>query len=306
MLTERPRKDILTRRRFLKKAACRLAIGAAGCLTTGRPSPAADLDSQPFSFGLVTDAHYADAASRGSRHYRDSLAKLRQAVDTFNRRKLAFVIELGDFIDAAPSKTEELAYLRAVDEVYQGFQGRRYYVLGNHCLNRLTKDEFLAHCGAQIKKSFYSFDDGPLHFVVLDANFKRDGSAYAAGNFSWTDTWIHPPQQRWLAADLKQAGAKRCVVFVHQDLHDENDPHGVKNAPEVRRVLEAAGSVVAVFQGHMHSGGYAKIGGIPYCTLKAMVEGPSLENNAYAIVTIEDSGGLTLEGFGRQADVTFR
>jgi alkaline phosphatase len=295
----------LTRRRFLKTAGAGLGLGATGLLAASRGVVAGERSGDRLSFGLVTDVHYADAPPRGSRHYRDSLAKLEEAVHTFNRREVAFVVELGDLIDAGPSKAEELKHLRTIDEVYRQFRGPRYYVLGNHCLNAFTKDEFLAHCGARIKKSFYSFDYGPFHFVVLDANFRRDGTPYAAGNFSWTDTWIHPPQQRWLADDLKQAGAKKTFVFLHQNLHDETDPHGVKNAPQVRRVLESAGNVVAVFQGHMHSGGYAKIGGIHYSTLRAMVEGPAVENNAYAIVTLKKSGQPILEGFGRQGDTPF-
>jgi len=302
-MNQTPPTGNLTRRRFLETAGAGLGLGAAGLLAAS-DGPAAEADeAEPLTFGLVTDVHYADAPTRGSRHYRDSLAKLDQAVATFNRRKVSFVVELGDFIDAGPSKANEIEHLRTIDERYQGFGGPRHYVLGNHCVSKLTKDEFLAHSGARVKKSFYSFDFGSFHFVVLDANFRRDGTPYAAGNFSWTDTWIHPPQQKWLADDLERAGTRKTFVFLHQNLHDETDAHGVKNAPQVRRVLEDADNVVAVFQGHMHSGGYARIGGVHYCTLKAMVEGPTLENNAYAIVTVQKSGQPTFEGFGRQREM---
>jgi len=304
-MTEHTSTRGVTRRQFLTGAATGLGLGAAGLLAASEARSGAGPGPGSFSFGLVTDVHYADAPSRGSRHYRDSLAKLEEALRAFNQRKLSFVIELGDFIDAGPSKAEELAHLRAIDKVYQRFQGPRHYVLGNHCLQAFAKDEFLAHCGAQIKKSHYSFDCDRFHFVVLDANFKRDGTPYAAGNFSWTDSWIPVRQQQWLAEDLKRAAGRKSFVFLHQNLQDENDPHGVKNAPQVRRVLEGAGSVVAVFQGHMHSGGYARIQGIHYVTLRAMVEGPTLENNAYAVVTLDESDRLTLEGFGRQPDVAF-
>jgi alkaline phosphatase len=305
-MTEASPIENLTRRRFLNAAAAGLGLEATGLLgSSTRAAAGGERGADRLSFGLVTDVHYAEAPPRGSRHYRDSLAKLQQAVRTFDRREVSFVVELGDFIDAGPAKAEELNHLRTIDEVCQRFRGPRHYVLGNHCLNAFTKDEFLAHCGARIKKSFYSFDCGAFHFVVLDANFRRDGAPYAAGNFSWTDTYIHPPQQRWLADDLNQAGAKKTFLFVHQNLHDETDPHGVKNASEVRRVLESAGNVLAVFQGHMNSGGYAKIGGIHYCTLRAMVEGPTLANNAYAIVTLDKSGQPAFEGFVRQDDVAF-
>ena len=294
----RPYTHTHTRRQFLRTTAA--GVGAAGLLFQGRTLSAADGAAASFSFGLVTDVHYADVPPRIGRHYRDSPEKLRLAIETFNRQKPSFIAELGDFVDAGPGKADDLKYLHAIRKVFEAFQGERHYVLGNHCLGQLTKAEFLANCGSEVEKSYYSFDRGRYHFVVLDANFKRDGSPYAAGNFSWTDTWIHKPQQKWLADDLKKARDKKTLIFVHQNLDKEKAAHGVKNAHEVRAILENSGNVLAVFQGHMHSGGYRKIAGIHYCTLRAMVEGPTTENNAYAVVTLDQSGRATLTGFGRQ------
>ncbi len=294
----------ISRRRFFRRTALGLGIAWTGSNVFGSLA-GAESSTKPLLFGIVTDVHYADAKTRGTRHYRDSIGKLQKAIETFNKLELAFVIELGDFVDAGGSKEDELAYLQTIDKVYRGFRGDRHYVLGNHCLNAFTKKEFLAACGSKSKRSYYSFDCGSYHFVVLDADFKRDGSAYANGNFSWTDTWIPEPEQEWLKSDLAAAGDKKTIAFLHQNLHDEKNAHGVKNAPEVRRILEQAGNVAAVFQGHDHSGGYVKIGGIHYCTLKAMVEGPAPENNSYAVVALDAAGGIRLEGFGRQKDVAF-
>jgi alkaline phosphatase len=70
----------------------------------------------------------------------------------------------------------------------------------------------------------------------------------------------------------------------------------VRNAAEVRRVLEADGRVLAVFQGHHHEGGCRCVGGIPYYTLKALVAG---KDTAYATVRVMRDGSLTVTGFGR-------
>lgn len=50
----------------------------------------------PFA-GIVTDVHYADAPAAGTRVYRDSPAKVRDAVATFNASAVDFVVSLGDF-----------------------------------------------------------------------------------------------------------------------------------------------------------------------------------------------------------------
>jgi len=292
-----------SRRQFLKTVA---GAGAAAALGwPGRQLTAAEPQPASFSFGLVTDVHYADMPPAGSRHYRDSRVKLAEAVATFNERRLPMVVELGDFVDAGAGKADDLKYLQDVRKVFEAFGGQRHYVLGNHCVARLTKEEFLTNCGSEDRLSYYSFDRDRYHFVVLDANYRKDGVAYAAGNFSWTDTCIPKAQQQWLAEDLRRAKDRKTILFVHQNLDKEEDAHGVKNAPEVRQILEAAGNVLAVFQGHMHSGGYKKLGGIHYCTLRAMVEGSGTQNNAYGVVTLHAGDRITLEPFGQQKAIEF-
>jgi alkaline phosphatase len=281
----------ISRRRFLK-------AGAAAAVGTVLAPPA----SEDFSFGIVADVHYADKPPGGARHYRDSIEKIRRCVQTFNTKKLSFAVSLGDIIDKAKDRATELGYLRTITAEFGKFKGPRHFVIGNHDVATLDKKEFSAICRVAAGPS--SFDSGRYHFVVLDANFKKDGTAYDAGNFGWRDTWIHPPQREWLKRDLAKARDRKTIVFVHQNLHDEKNAHGVNNAPETRKVLEEAGNVLAVIQGHNHAGGLKKINGIHYFTLKAMVEGPGLENNAYAIVHVDAGGRLRIEGFGRQKDLT--
>ena len=50
-------------------------------------------------FGLVTDIHFAHRNVHGTRYYEQSITKLSEAIDVFNRRKLDFMIELGDLKD---------------------------------------------------------------------------------------------------------------------------------------------------------------------------------------------------------------
>ena len=71
----------------------------------------------------------------------------------------------------------------------------------------------------------------------------------------------------------------------------------MKNAAQVRTVLEASGKVLAVFQGHHHSGSYSNIAGIHYYTLKAIVEGHGPENNSYAIAEVHPDSSITITGY---------
>lgn len=259
-----------------------------------------EAESDTISFGIIADLHYADKETWHNRHYRDSYEKLTRCIETFNELKPSFIIELGDFIDAN-EKDIEIGYLKKIDGVYRKFNSDRYYILGNHDLAVLSKEEFLSITGSGMK--YYSFEYGSYHFVVLDGNYNKDGSDYNAGNFDWTETYIHAPQQEWLKKDLKKAHDKTVFVFVHQTLHDETDVYGVKNALEVRSILEEAGNVRAVFQGHNHQGDYKLISGIHYVTLQGAVEGSGIENNRYALVDI-DNEFININGYGKQESLT--
>jgi len=45
-------------------------------------------------FGMVADPHYADASQVGTRFYRESLVKVREAVDALRKAGVEFLVEL--------------------------------------------------------------------------------------------------------------------------------------------------------------------------------------------------------------------
>lgn len=198
-------------------------------------------------------------------------------------------------VDRAPEVATELEWLDAVEAVYRKAPGPRHYVLGNHCVDTLTKDEFLEHTGAE--RTYYSFDAGGVHFVVLDACFRADGKPYGRNCAEWTDTDIPEAERKWLEADLDETRLP-VIVFVHQrvDLDPKND-YTVRSAVEVRKILEHSERVLAVFQGHHHRNDLQIVGGVPYITLPAVVEGPR-EKNAWAILSVFADGSLAIEGRG--------
>jgi len=270
--------------------------------TVDASSLLANDEKEPLRVGLVTDLHYADKPAAGTRHYRETPGKLAEAAARFEQDKVTFLVELGDLIDAADSVETEQRYLKTINREFSATSDDRHYVLGNHCVDMLTKAEFLD--GVEQKQSYYSFDRGGFHFVVLDACFRGDGAPYGRKNFKWTDANIPAAELDWLRADLKAAD-KRTIVFAHQRLDVSND-HGVRNCAEVRRVLEESGKVLAVFQGHSHQNDLNDVGGIHYCTLVAMVEGSGVESNGYSVLEIAEEGAIRLAGFRKQKGYHWR
>jgi alkaline phosphatase len=271
----------------------------AATLDPFAPAPllgADDAGADVLRIGLITDLHYADKPPAGTRYYRETLAKLEDAARQFGADKPAFIVELGDLIDAADSVEIEQRWLSRIDREFSAIAPDRHYVLGNHCVDLLTKEEFLG--GVEREQSYYAFERGGFHFIVLDACFRGDGQPYGRRNSHWTDANIPPVEIEWLAADLK-ATDKPAIVFVHQRLDVIGD-YGVKNASEVRGVLEDSGRVLAVFQGHSHENDYREINGIHYTVLRAMIEGSGADENGYALLSIARDGTIELTGFRRQ------
>jgi len=290
------RSTLLNRRAFVRNGSL-LLLGTSLDWTASNPVFAADVDAdRVLRVGLVTDLHYADRPPAGSRHYRETPRKLAEAADQFASDKPEFIVELGDFIDAADSVDKELEYLRRINKEFSAICPNRHYVLGNHCVFTLTKEEFLD--GVEQKRSYDSFDVGGFHFVVLDSCFRSDGMPYGRKNFEWTDPNLPAEELEWLQDDLDRT-TKKTIVFAHQRL-DVSNHFGVKNAGAVRNVLEESGKVLAVFQGHSHQNDYKDIAGIHYCTLVAMVEGSGAENNGFSTLDIHRDGTMRITGFHKQ------
>jgi len=303
-LNRKPPQNTVSRRLFLKTSATFFASTSLSFISsscTRRFSHPHNNHLAGIRFGLLADSHYADVPPRGSRHYRDSLAKLTACIDRLNTEQLDFLIELGDFKDqdTPPDPARTLVYLEKIEIAFRRFNGPAYHVLGNHDLDSISKTQFLSriqNTGIPADRSYYSFDINHLHIVVLDANFRADGLPYDRGNYHWTDTVLPPAQLEWLRRDLADA-ARPTLVFIHQCLDGTGD-HYVKNAPAVRAVLEQSGAVLAVFQGHLHTGNLQTINGLPYYTLKAMIEGPYPEHNAFAVAEIHPDKTIALTGYG--------
>jgi alkaline phosphatase len=304
-------------------AAVCAAVGVAG-----RPAFPAAAGGLMLRAGIITDMHKTTMADNPIRKYSASLGKMRKFISGMNAVKPAFVIELGDFVDMLGPGTDPAENLREIESVFTSFNGPSYHVLGNHDFDNLKRDfvlKAMTNTGIPQGRTWYSWDAGGIHCVVLDAD-------YTPGNYrpydmntpedtfwTWKDTCIPPQELEWLRQDLRGSSLP-VVVFTHQTLDrvDEQD-HNIKNASAVRAVLEESGRVLAVISGHDHQGGYSNIKGIHYIVLNGNVgvsdsrpwDVTSRENglgaesdNQFSVLEIsrDRNGkfGLRLAGYGRQ------
>ena len=260
---------------------------------------------KPIRFGIVTDAHYADRTvpDNSSRYYNESLSKMSECVNLMNKQGVDFLIELGDFKDQGdpPKEAETLTFLDSIEKEFRRFNSPCYHVLGNRDHDSISKQQFLSRIsneGFAKASNYYSFNNNSFHFIVLDANYSSNGTAYDHGNFEWTDSHIPEVQLDWLRNDLNQNKVP-TIVFIHQrlDSFSADKQFCPNNADTVRKILEDAGNVAIVFQGHEHKGDLTKLNNIYYYTLKGLIEGSGPENNSYCIVEIGADRVIRITGF---------
>ena len=292
----------MRRSEFLKYLSSGVLLLAAGRLPE---EVVAARKGRGLRFGVITDTHYADREPSGTRHYRDSMLKMQEAIREFNHKNLDFIIELGDMKDTTTDSAAEptLRFLDAIEREFKRFDGPSYHVLGNHDMDCLTKEEFLAHTtneGRTTGRSYYSFSVNGYRCIVLDANFNPDGEPYARGNFDWKSATIPASQLEWLDEELAKHHKQPTLIFIHQMLDSFSTvSHNlcVDNADEVRAILERHKQVRAVFQGHHHPGHCSRHKGIDYITFNGMIEKSAPEHNSYAIVEVMPNGDILVEGF---------
>jgi hypothetical protein len=121
-------------------------------------------DKTLFTFGIITDVQYADQDNAGTRYYRLSPKKLAEAVDSFNRYKVSFVLSLGDFIDKNFSSYDTLNPITARLNMHL------YHALGNHefSVNDNEKGKVLEI--ENLQKPYYSFEKNNWRFVIINGN----------------------------------------------------------------------------------------------------------------------------------------
>ena len=257
--------------------------------------------------GLITDTHAHDLDSplegKWMSHTEGRLSAFTTAM---NEWAPDFVIELGDFINgwvvlgADPGDPARIPDILAwADGLYNEFDGPAYHVIGNHDLYNLDKKQYLDVLG--MDATYYSFDVGTYHFIVLDVQYADDGSDLA---HTYTGVAGFVPQSEfdWLRSDLETSD-QPTIIFVHQMLDGFIEEWGratVLNQTELQQLFAADGDVIAVFQGHDHANTHNIIDGVHFVTFEAMVDQDTPPT--WARISLDPvSRSIIIEGYGVQA-----
>lgn len=234
--------------------------------------------------GLFADMHFAAGLRERTRYCCLGLEKLDRVLRAFKEADVDAIVGLGDLVDSGQTPEEEAEWMRQVCLRLSGSGVPYHLVPGNHCVWTLTKEEYCQITGQA--RTWGSALVSGWRLIFLDGCFRGDGVAYGRRNNDWKDAMVSTEQVDWLRCELLVDGPP-ALVFIHQRL-DVEPPYGVRNAPEIREILQRSGRVRGVYQGHEHAGAVSDIAGITYTTLPGMVEGDDLQDVSYRILALGD------------------
>ena len=226
----------------------------------------------------------------------DAERRIDAFIDKANKEEVDFAIQLGDFIqppidgsyDCPEDKVSPVMrnmlkkkglYFDRQQSLLNSFGGLNcplYHVLGNHDLDLYSKEEVMRFWG--MPSRYYSFDMGEYHFVVIDANYIKDGEDkvdFCRGNyvkwmFQGNEPFPYVPEDelKWLEEDLKKTD-KQTVVFSHEGLND-----AFLNAINQREIFDilknAPCGVRLCINGHKHQDLLEEQEGIPIYTVNSI------------------------------------
>jgi manganese-dependent ADP-ribose/CDP-alcohol diphosphatase len=271
----------------------------------------ADQSQKPlFSFGLIADVQYCDCDPAGTRFYRSSPAKLREAINSFKEDSAAFIINVGDLIE------KDIDSYQKVLNIIDSSGIKTWHCTGNHDFSvesRFKKQIPVLH---PLKKGYYSFNYDQFRFIFLNGN---EVSTYASNNkaiikeaqrlieslksegeinaIDWNGA-IGKTQLGWLEKQLNESLSNNEKVFLicHFPVYPP-DLYNLLNYKEVLSVLEKYNNIIAWLNGHNHSGNYGNYNMIHFVTFKGMVETES--TNSYALIEVYGNK-ILIKGSGRE------
>jgi hypothetical protein len=169
-----------------------------------------------LSFVVVADTHYMLDPGEGPLEFESRRHQSRRAAAAW--RQVAalspdFVVHLGDLVQEYPETPD---FDRALDGAMEQLRGYCpfpvYHVAGNHDVGdkpdptmptHPVTAEGLAAYHRRFGSSWYSFDRGPLHGIVVNSQILN------------SDLEAADEQRRWLEADLAAHSGRRLAVFTH-------------------------------------------------------------------------------------------
>lgn len=214
-----------------------------------------------MSFGLTNDTH--TKTRRGGEYgyvlsdkYSEMFGKfLKTMRDDFEPD---FLLTNGDVIDGTYQPADKgMVNLRLIKELYETSNIPAYWVIGNHDLRSVTRDQWKESLSIDYLDKAFEVDKYKI--IIIDNQF-------SAGEEEVKKSSLSDAQKKWLENELKST-RRIPVIFMHSPPFSiiEGKPCGVdiEEADSLHKLF-ARYHVAAVFAGHIEKKYHEKINGVHY------------------------------------------
>lgn len=234
-----------------------------------------------LKFAQISDCHFLQNSPNTTfKMIEESPNLLDDAIEQVNSiPNLNFVIFTGDLIDK-PFEKELYAVLPHLNKLKVPY----YFAFGNHdiCVGGyLTKSLYLSilrenNPNFVFEKPYYSFiPKKGYKAIVLDSIIDTEITA---------NGYIYPEELKWLDEELKNSQKDVVLIFMHVPLIEpfSSPNHKMKNAAEVKALIEKYKNPIAVFTGHYHAAKIVQNNNVLYISTPSLVSYP----NAFRVINI--------------------
>jgi manganese-dependent ADP-ribose/CDP-alcohol diphosphatase len=262
-------------------------------------------------FGLITDIQYADADPKGERHYRESIPKLKVAVDFLSNRNLPFTLHLGDLID------RNFGSYQPVLSPLAKLGHPVHHLLGNHDYSVSDEEKCRVVSTIGMPHDYYMMRHSGVRFLMIDTtqlasykypeglpqnketkdSLKGVSLERSAGGETW-EGGLSVAQLGWLDRELTAADqAKEPAIICGHHPILPSEGRKAWNNEAVIELIDKHPCVRAYLCGHNHAGAQAIRNEVPFIIFKSMLHEPGI--NAYSVIHLFKDR-LQIEGYGRE------
>jgi len=215
---------------------------------------------EAFRFIVIADSHIRPPDQEVDAYPSNAFMVKRNefVVDLCNRIDAAFVVHLGDIVHPLPVEDAHSEAIELAMGVYGELRHPINFVAGNHDVGDKPNSFVAVPAVAEANyagyedawgPSFYSFDVGGCHFVILDTQLLNSGLDREERQRSWAESDFAAAS----SSDQRIFAFTHYPPFVRDHLENEHyDNLGEPARSWLLNLLERHG-VEAIFSGHVHN-----------------------------------------------------